>query len=137
MARRNPRAWDTVREWTQGADMVSMAAAAVSLAGAVYIPGMLFKDTTTTQSKVFKMLATGGMAIAAGAITDKFVSPKAGQAAFLGGFSGLVVQAIAMYTNTKIGAVTHAPAGLLSAGRAQGVIPTQQRQAEQVTIIRP
>ena len=99
---KNPTAMIT-REWLQGVDATDATAALGGLAAATMLPGIFVKDTATTTGKLLKLLASVGSTIAAGFIFRN-ISSTAGKMAIAGGLAGTLSQALAMFTNVKIGA---------------------------------
>lgn len=135
--RSNPMAIrGTMREWTQGVDLMDAGAAVGGLAMSTMIPGMLVKDTTTLTGKLLKLSASLGSAIGAGAIGRAMISPSAGKAAIIGGVAGTAAQALGMFTSIEIG-----QRRLLGSGRRVGatetISPRVVSEGEQTGIILP
>ena len=93
----------TVREWTQGVDLMDAGAAVGGLTASTMIPGMIVKDTTTGFQKFWKLSVSLICAVGAGAIGRAMISPGAGKAAIIGGLAGTAAQAIGMFTGFQIG----------------------------------
>ena len=134
--RRNPRAValpGTMREWTQGVDLMDAGAAAGGLAMSTMIPGIFIKTTDTTAQKLWKLAVSLGSAIGAGAIGRAMISPSAGKAAIIGGVAGTAAQALGMFTNIQIGQ----PGPRRRLGVTTPVSPPTSREGEIVSIIEP
>ena len=129
----------TMREWTQGVDIMDAGAAVGGLAMSTMIPGMLVKDTTTMTQKLMKLGASLGSAIGAGAIGRAMISPGAGKAAIIGGMAGTATMALSMFTNIQIGRPS--PSRMIGPGRRVGetttLSPRFTPEGEQTGIILP
>lgn len=139
---RNPVASLTsgVKSWTQGVDMMDIAAGTAGFAAAAMLPGIFIKDTSTTMQKWLKIGAAAASAVVVGMLVKRFMSPSAGKAAVIGGLAGTASQAINLLRPGTIGART----GLLPAGRPVGrvgastiVSPSFNREGETVQLIIP
>ena len=93
----------TVREWTQGVDLMDAGAAVGGLAMSTMLPGVIVKVTDTTGQKVWKLVIALGAAFGAGAIGRAMISPSAGKAAVIGGIAGAAAQGLGMFTGINIG----------------------------------
>ena len=137
-ARRNPVAKglampSTIREWTQGVDLMDAGAAVGGLAAATMIPGIIVKDTTTMGGKILKLVISLGSAMGAGALGRAMISPSAGKAAIIGGVAGTAAQALGMFTNVKIGERKM----LRRIGETTTISPGVTREEESVSLIQP
>jgi len=137
--RRNPMARgfalpSTMREWTQGVDLMDAGAAVGGLAAATMIPGMIVTSTATMGQKLWKLTVALGCAVGAGALGRAMISPSAGKAAIIGGVAGTSAQALGMFTNIQIGQRGRLGGGL---GSAVNVTPAHSRSEEVVQLIRP
>ena len=139
-ARRNPlanpfAATATLKEWTQGVDMMDAAGALGGLAAATMIPGMIIKDTSTTGKKVMKLVVALGCAIGAGAIGRSVSSPSVGKAAVIGGVAGTAAQALGLFTSIKVGDKLALSSRRI--GDTNVLSPRMTREGETVSIIQP
>jgi len=123
----------TVREWTQGVDLMDAAAAVGGLAASTMIPGMIVKTTVTTWDKILKLAISLGAAVGAGSVARSMVSPSAGRAAIIGGIAGTAAQAITMTTGIQIGGPKALRPGRPQFRETIHVSPA----AEEVQMIRP
>lgn len=139
---RNPvaRGLTSVRSWTQGVDMMDIAAGTAGFAAAAMLPGIFIKDTTTTMQKWLKIGAAAASAVVVGMLVKRFMSPSAGKAAVIGGLAGTASQAINLLRPGTIGSRT----ALLPAGRPMSrtgastvVSPSFNREGETVQLIIP
>lgn len=136
--RRNPvqnqlvAARTTLREWTQGVDLMDAGAAVAGLAASTMLPGAIIKDVSTTGKKIAKLALALLAAIGAGAVGRAMVSPSAGKAAVIGGIAGTVAQALGMFTAIKIGQ----PVGR-RIGTTTMVSPPFTREGETISVIEP
>ena len=130
----------TVKEWTQGVDLMDAGCAVGGLAASTMIPGLIIKPSAgatelTTMQKVLKVVVSLGAAIGAGALGKAMISPGAGKAAIIGGIAGTAAQALGMFTGIKIGQRA------LGSGRRLGVTETLSPrftpEGEQTGIILP
>lgn len=77
-------------------------AALGGLAAATMVPGLVVKTADTTGQKLLKVIVSLGATAAAG-YAFKQVNATAGKMAVAGGLAGTLTQALAMFTNIKIG----------------------------------
>lgn len=126
----------TFREWTQGVDLMDAGAAVGGLAASTMIPGMLVPTTDTMARKLWKLTASLGSAVAAGALGKAMISASAGKAAIIGGVAGTAAQALGMFTNIQIGGRR-----MLGSGRPIGetmtLSPRYVPEGEQTGVILP
>lgn len=139
-SRRNPMAKAlelprTVREWTQGVDVMDAGAAVGGLAAATMIPGIIVKDPVTIWQKLWKLGVSLGAAFGAGAIGRAVISPSAGKAAVIGGVAGTAATAIGMFTGFTIGQPKKL--GTRRIGETTLVSPSPTREGETVNVILP
>ena len=134
----------TVREWTQGVDLMDAGCAVGGLAAATMLPAMLIKPSAgatelTMMQKFLKLAASIGAAFGAGAMGKAMISPKAGKAAVIGGIAGAASQAIGMFTSFKIGdrRTLASPYPGRRIGSSTVVSPSTTRESETVSVIEP
>ena len=133
---RNPIAMPaTMREWTQGVDLMDGIAAVGGLAAATMIPGLIVKDTSTTGKKLLKLVVAIGCALGAGALGRSMVSSAVGRAAILGGVAGVGAQALGAFTSVQIGQPKLLGRGRI--GETTLISPSLTREGERVGIIQP
>lgn len=125
----------TWREWTQGVDLMDAGAAVGGLAAATMIPAMIVPVTNTNMQKFWKLLASIGSAVGAGALGRAMISQSAGKAAIIGGVAGAAAQAIGMWTTFQIGGAKRI--GRRGLGEAALVSPPTSREGEIVSVIQP
>ena len=126
-----------IRGWTQGVDLIDIAAGVGGMAAAAMIPGTVVKTAETGGQKFLKVIVAVGCALGAGFLAKTAISPSAGKAAIIGGLAGTGIQVIGMVTGLKLGS----PVGLLSSGRRIGfqetISPSFTREGETVQLIQP
>ena len=135
----NPKAMaGTMKEWTQGADIMDMVAGVGGLAAATMLPGALIK-TETTGMKVLKVALAVGAAVGAGSLARSMISASAGKAAVIGGLAGAGAQILAATTGFQIGGTKMLGAGPARRriGETTLVSPPPTRDAEVVSVIQP
>jgi len=135
----NPKAMaGTMREWTQGVDMMDMVAGVSGLAAATMLPGALVKADATMGMKFLKIAIAAGAAIGAGSLARSMISASAGKAAVIGGLAGTGAQVLAVTTGFQIGGgMRMLPAGRRRIGETTLVSPPQSRDAETISVIQP
>ena len=126
-----------VGKYTQGADLMDIAAGVAGIAGATFIPNLIVKDTTTTSGKLFKLAACVGSTIVVGMAVKK-MSPGAGKSAVIGGLVGTAAQALSMFTSYKIPGLGLGAGGpVRRLGETTLVSPRFGRDSETVNMIQP
>lgn len=86
----------------QDVGLMEAGAALGGLAAATMVPGLVVKTADTTGQKLLKVIVSLGATAAAG-YAFKQVNATAGKMAVAGGLAGTLTQALAMFTNIKIG----------------------------------
>ena len=126
----------TMKEWTQGVDLMDAGAAVGGLAMATVVPGMIVKTTDTMTQKLMRLAVSLGAAVGAGALGRSMISPSAGKAAIIGGVAGTAAQAIGMFTTIQIGQPRRlgSPRRL---GETMTVSPRFTPEGEQTGVILP
>ena len=132
----------TVREWTQGVDLMDAGCAVGGLAASTMLPGLLIKPSAgatelTTMQKVLKLAASLGAALGAGALGKAMVSPKAGKAAVIGGVAGVAVTGLGLFTGIKIGSPKALSAPIRHFGATETISPRMTSEGEQTSVILP
>jgi len=131
----NPVSTRALKQWTQGIGGEEVIGAIGGLLLAGMLPPMLVKTIDTTSNKLLRVAVGFGSAVLAG-MAGKAISPKAGQAAVLGGLAGATMQAITSFTPVKLASSQLSlPAGGMGETRVVS-FPTS-RQEETVSMIQP
>jgi len=127
----------TMKEWTQGVDLMDMVAGAGGLVAASMLPAALIK-TDTTGMKVLKIALALGAAVGAGSLARSMISASAGKSAVIGGLAGTGLQILATTTGVQLlGTQKMLAPARRRIGETTLVSPPPTRDAEIVSVIQP
>ena len=91
----------SLKKYTGGVDMGDAVGAVAGVIGAGMLSPYIVKDTTTTQNKLFRLLASAGITVGLGFLAKKFM-PTAAKSVVIGGLSITAANAIGMFTTLKL-----------------------------------